>query len=701
MDERRWQDIFQEMLEASDLGPGDDGTRESEIDKLIDMLIMTQQLRKIGLQEMPDAQGALARARERVLQSVDEPTHVSAPGPFSKHRLKDLWQHVWEPMSGFSPAPLAAAMVVFLALGIILYSSINAAPGSPLYPVRHLSESAMDLLRTDADNLNTIAEIPAATKSEVIKSQVNRDNVNVRSLPLTRLSVALSSISHTGQEAKQLASPPGPTPIWITLAAASSVSSSHRPPIVLILPPATPLPVTAARADNAIVNPWPAPPVIAGARTSRNASVPMVAHNVSEPEQTPTQTQPRVVAQKEPAATKTGEKKKSATKIASQKNPTSTKAPARKKKSSTKAAKKKRLTPTRVVAKKKSAPTRAATHESPSPTAAISPNTPSPQTSPSPNTSTPVVAIAVEVTATKEISGPMLIAGAPASASSDAGAKTAPAATHDGTATKVVTATLVSTTPEVMALVAASSTPESETQESGKAAAKPEKATVTATQAPAATKTKTTKSTATPKAKTKAVQGKIAQIRWANGKIKSIRVGGNWYAITSKTVIKGKLKKGRFVQIKYVVKQNKRVALKITVKNKTQKYKSTGGKIRRIYKVKGKVRAVLIGRYWYTFTSKTKVKGKVAVGKRAVVQYYPRGWGRYVVSIVLDGSAKKPVKKKATATSAPSPTSVPTATSPATPNPTSTSNPTPANQEDDSAQAGDNSTVTPGPTPAE
>jgi len=781
MNERRWQELFQEMLEAAGAEPGADGARENEIEKMIDMLVLSQQLQRIGQQEMPDAEQALARTRERVLASVPEET-------VERSFLQGFWQK-WRtlrppsllPSLSLIPAPLAAAVAIVLVMGMMLFAAIKSSPASHLYPIRQISENFVDTLRVDntetdndklavAEGYQAVGTLTYDNQSAAVQLPGNRPvafGPDVATIPPSHFSASAATFPQQGPKRVREKAPP--------------------PVVVLVLPPSTPSPSSPVAEIGHVF--WPATPVVAGARGSVNARALALAR--AEIGQTDTANQsPNVTPEASPApvvaiaisptpvnsnvakseVSAESKKKQVSESKKTKKKPTPTRVVAKKKKKSTpakvttkkkpaptKAKPKKKSAPTKVATKKKPTPTRAATKTKPVATAVVAKAQPSPtlvstksapqptpQATPAPNTVTPVVVVAAEPTATREISGPEVIAGSSASQGGDSlklptASPVVVAVMAEASATPVVeeksgtqeqkqlrsdkkekksesTPTKIpataQATPEVASLsVAAISTPASEktkdkqpekskatlpaTKQISQTKVVKAKATKIATPTPA--KTKKVKATATPKAKQLVARGKITKIRWSNGKIKSIRVGKYWYTLTAKTVVTGRLSVGRDVQISYVVQKKNRVARKITVKSKKTKYKSVSGKIRRIYKVKGKVRAVLIGRYWYTFTSKTKVKGKVAVGKRAVVQYYPRGWGRYVVSIVVDGATRKPAKKKATATPAPSPTSVPTATPPATPtpnpdpNPTPNPNPTstPPSQGDASAQSGD------------
>ena len=137
-EDRQWQDLFQEMLESSGKNARGDDTRNEAGDELDEMLFLAQQLQGLGRSKMPDSEAALARARERVLQSIPAPARAPAQPPF--------WRRWTPPTFSWAPTALIAALAIALIFGLALFASGGARPGGPLYPVKQVASEIMRLL---------------------------------------------------------------------------------------------------------------------------------------------------------------------------------------------------------------------------------------------------------------------------------------------------------------------------------------------------------------------------------------------------------------------------------------------------------------------------------------------------------------------------------------------------------------------------
>jgi len=112
-EDRQWQDLFQEMLESSGKNARGDDTRNEAGDELDEMLFLAQQLQGLGRSKMPDSEAALARARERVLQSIPAPARAPAQPPF--------WRRWTPPTFSWAPTALIAALAIALIFGLALF----------------------------------------------------------------------------------------------------------------------------------------------------------------------------------------------------------------------------------------------------------------------------------------------------------------------------------------------------------------------------------------------------------------------------------------------------------------------------------------------------------------------------------------------------------------------------------------------------
>ena len=144
VEDRHWPDLFQEMLETPEGAFGEVGARDEMAVELEEMLLLTRQLQDLGGETMPEADAALARARERVLQSIplSEPSPAMVPPPPFWQR----WSLALAPALPAIPTALVAAIFLTLLLGATIYLSGHAQPDSPLYPAKLTSEHLLLLL---------------------------------------------------------------------------------------------------------------------------------------------------------------------------------------------------------------------------------------------------------------------------------------------------------------------------------------------------------------------------------------------------------------------------------------------------------------------------------------------------------------------------------------------------------------------------
>jgi len=165
-DDHRWEDFFQDMLEG--LGkkePKGENARNDLPEELAEMQMLAQQLQEIGKYEMPDAEGALNRARERVLASVPTPAPAVTPvSPPFWERWRVALAPIMAPAMAWAPAMLIITLTFVVSLGIAVSASVNALPNSPLYPVKQASERAL-LLFTPPDQRQ--ARLDAITQERI------------------------------------------------------------------------------------------------------------------------------------------------------------------------------------------------------------------------------------------------------------------------------------------------------------------------------------------------------------------------------------------------------------------------------------------------------------------------------------------------------------------------------------------------------
>ncbi len=179
-DDRRWQDLFEEMMEAPGRETGDADARGEMPDEMADFLLMARQLQDIGKQKMPDADAALNRARERVLASIPAPAAATAPAaPPIWQRWRLALAPVLTPAMSWAPAMLIIALTFTVSLGIAIYASENALPNSPLYPVKQASEKALLLLTPPDKREQRLVAINQERARELLQAQSQGMNVEI------------------------------------------------------------------------------------------------------------------------------------------------------------------------------------------------------------------------------------------------------------------------------------------------------------------------------------------------------------------------------------------------------------------------------------------------------------------------------------------------------------------------------------------
>ena len=174
-DERRLQDLFQEMLEAPEsLDAGEFGAGEVGADGLEGMLFLARELQTLGQAPMPDAAPALARARERVLQSLPAAMPEAKPAP--KAPFWERWRLTLVPAMAWAPAALVVVLTLVILMAVTVSASAGAMPGSPFYPVKRTTENlALHLVPQDkravvedAINYHRAEEIQYARDRDII-----------------------------------------------------------------------------------------------------------------------------------------------------------------------------------------------------------------------------------------------------------------------------------------------------------------------------------------------------------------------------------------------------------------------------------------------------------------------------------------------------------------------------------------------------
>jgi hypothetical protein len=605
IDERRLQDIFQELLETSEKDYGDVETRENTISELSDMFLLTQQLRALGQQEMEGAQASLNRTRERVLQSISAPELAHAAVVLPKESIWERWRRFLTPAMSFAPTAALVGLTIILVLGVTLYASGRVRQNNPQLPLASTSGKVSDTGTTEHQIRNVVAvgrdwgtgiqpvsqtsggiEIPYV--GTVQDCDGNTCVVGELTLQLPaelaeslalkigeQVTILIRVIDAETEGDMQLASLPPTVQIPTSTLASAKLGGQNVKPL-----PLTRLPVAGAPLGDFKSSTIPAPPpsgspvpmatppvivlvlptaapstlamMINESGTDNAWSAPIIVAGAHAGQHSVTSaTIAQSLSETPNTASSVAILTLPATVASTAPSATTATYKAGKKPVSTnKPAQKRKPTPKR--SQKKHPPTtKTQAKKKPTSTSEATTPTSAPTQPPTKEAAPPTIAIVMAPTATREISGPALIAGA------SAPQKEKTSATNMPQATKAV----IALAPETTQTDNNKNTPQKEKKKTGKIAS--------ATSPPSTTETN----------KLPTIQPSVT-------------------AIHSKKNIK-----------------------------------SVSGKIRRVHKVKGKVKAVLIGRYWYNFTSKTVVNGKIAVGKRARVKYHIYNKRRYASSI--------------------------------------------------------------------
>ncbi len=142
IDERRLQDLFEEMLESQDdLQPGDFSASDASAEGLRKLLLLARQLEDIGQQPMPDATASLMRARERVLQSVPTRSAQTSSQPRASTPFWQRWRFALAPAMAWAPAALVVFLTLVILMAVTVSVSAGAMPDSPFYPVKLTTEN--------------------------------------------------------------------------------------------------------------------------------------------------------------------------------------------------------------------------------------------------------------------------------------------------------------------------------------------------------------------------------------------------------------------------------------------------------------------------------------------------------------------------------------------------------------------------------
>jgi len=664
-DERYWHDRLQDMLEASAKNAEAVGVRDEKADMLDDMLLLGRRLQSLGKQKMPDAGVALARIKERVLQSNLVAVPASASPPFARRLFRRPWRLALAPAMARAPTAFIIALTLSILLGVSIFASGRALPNNALYPVKRTIER-LALLMTPPDQRDArLAAINQERAKEILIAQQRGLSVTVPyegeiqscdggtciigdlavqvpaeiadSLPL-QAGARVTIMVHVQPDKKLLAmavrlqqSAPQPGKLV-------AVAPSREPNFVTVTP--TSLALTATKAPPTKI-------------PTQKSAAPI--------DSTPAAAQPgatKSVATK-PAATKPTATKPAATKVAATKH-AATKS-LRKTVTSRSSAAQRTKTPAagRTIAVSTPTPARiiasGGLSETPTATMTLAPPL------------TPVVATPTSETVTT-VSEP----------TETPTATVAPTKRPTRTPVKL---TVVPTATKAIAIAIVTPT-QRPTKTPIKATATKAASTVTATPKPTKTPVRPTKTATsaitvhTDGALTegrgyKVISGVIRRVYKSHNRVRWIRIGSRRIYFTKDAVIQGRVAKGRWAVVRIYVKNNRRYAASIVVKlkkpkasvtptpkvtitaNGRRKYKSVSGAIRWVRKVHGKVRRVRIGRYYVTLTKETIVTGKIAVGHKAVARTYVKNGVRYAASIVMATSAKKTTPDKAASTPKP------------------------------------------------
>ena len=178
-DERYWHDRLQDMLEASAKNAEAVGVRDEKADMLDDMLLLGRRLQSLGKQKMPDAGVALARIKERVLQSNLVAVPASASPPFARRLFRRPWRLALAPAMARAPTAFIIALTLSILLGVSIFASGRALPNNALYPVKRTIER-LALLMTPPDQRDArLAAINQERAKEILIAQQRGLSVTV------------------------------------------------------------------------------------------------------------------------------------------------------------------------------------------------------------------------------------------------------------------------------------------------------------------------------------------------------------------------------------------------------------------------------------------------------------------------------------------------------------------------------------------
>ncbi|HHB91336.1 MAG TPA: hypothetical protein ENK60_08530 [Anaerolineae bacterium] len=142
-DPRHLQDLFHEALESPEqFEAGGLGAGENDLEG---MLFLARELQALGRDAMPDAEAALARARERVLQSLPAAVPQASPQPRTEPQVPfwRRWQWAFAPAMAWAPAMMIFLLSLVILTAVSISASASAMPDSPLYAVKRTTEDVV------------------------------------------------------------------------------------------------------------------------------------------------------------------------------------------------------------------------------------------------------------------------------------------------------------------------------------------------------------------------------------------------------------------------------------------------------------------------------------------------------------------------------------------------------------------------------
>ena len=610
-EDRHWQELFQELLETPGESAGAAGARPEAPDELNEMLFLTQQLQDLGQRQMPDADAALARARERVLQSI--PAAVPDRGfalPPIQPPFWQRWRLALEAAMEWSPTPLIAALTIALVLGLMIFAADNARPGSPFYRVKIVADEMMQRLTpSEPDGGQTII-VQIVQESPTVQSPGQAHEQNTDVTPAVKASPVQQPTMMTQ------------TPVNAVPVGPSSGGGEQQPPPQKEIATSVSTPVQSP--TRRVVTP--------GARATQVVVTVAPATVVAKNDVTPAPTSPAINIATGGMAPLTVTAVPSAIMTATVKSPVIGVAGA--------AVISRTVTP--VLTATMAVTDSPALTNTPLP---VTTATPSPEATSMPAaTNSPTVAPTHTPTVT---SSPGVFATVTSVATRKPSRTVAPTATPKPTHK-----------PSVEPELTATATP------------RPVVSTVQ-TQSSSAPVARTATPTAT--VKLKSAFGVIYRVRRKNGKVVGFYINRRYIRITKTTVVQGEIVAGGKAAVSYYTKKKRHYAASVVVTGAARsgagrEYQTLAGAIGRVRKVRGRIVGFYLNGRYIRMTKNTTVKGKIVSRKKAIVKYYTKKRRRYAVEVVVQGASKsKPAGK--------SPTPKPRATKPAvkpsrTPKPT-------------------------------